>query len=128
MHCGDGCKTTLGVRRADNGMEIVRGDNRDKSGINGDFLCIKGRYAFDVVQSRRAHQGASGPQERQTGSGLVGRRRYRLVASKFAKSRSTAKAIGVIGSNRITNEEAYLLQKFARAGARHEQHRPPPHG
>src|SRR5947199_333868 len=48
-HCGDGCKTTLGVRRADTGMEIVRGDNRDKSGINGDFLCIKGRYAFDFA-------------------------------------------------------------------------------
>src|SRR5664280_2525708 len=28
-HCGDGCKTTLGVRRCDTGMEIVRGDNRD---------------------------------------------------------------------------------------------------
>ena len=48
-HCGDGCKTTLGVRRSDTGMEIVRGDNRDKSGINGDFLCIKGRYAFDFA-------------------------------------------------------------------------------
>src|SRR5437762_2448756 len=48
-HCADGCKTTLGVRRADTGMEIVRGDNRDKSGINGDFLCIKGRYAFDFA-------------------------------------------------------------------------------
>src|SRR5499425_564930 len=50
-HCGDGCKTTLGVRRSDTGMEIVRGDNRDKSGINGDFLCIKGRYAFDFSNS-----------------------------------------------------------------------------
>src|SRR5438874_360657 len=49
-HCADGCKTTLGVRRSDTGMEIVRGDNRDKSGINGDFLCIKGRYAFDFAQ------------------------------------------------------------------------------
>src|SRR5919109_2776795 len=48
-HCGDGCKTTLGVRRSPGGMEIVRGDNRDKSGINGDFLCIKGRYAFDFA-------------------------------------------------------------------------------
>ncbi len=50
-HCGDGCKTTLGVRRADTGMEIVRGDNRDKSGINGDFLCVKGRYAFDFANN-----------------------------------------------------------------------------
>ena len=29
----------------------MRGDNRDKSGINGDFLCIKGRYAFDFANS-----------------------------------------------------------------------------
>src|SRR4029077_3603256 len=51
-HCGDGCKTTLGVRRSDAGMDIVRGDNRDKSGINGDFLCIKGRYAFDFFDHK----------------------------------------------------------------------------
>ena len=42
-HCGDGCKTTLGVRND----QIIRGNNRDRSGINGEFLCIKGRYAFD---------------------------------------------------------------------------------
>src|ERR1700689_1137904 len=48
-HCGDGCKTTLGVRSTSDGSEIVRGDNRDKSGINGDFLCNKGRYAFDFA-------------------------------------------------------------------------------
>ena len=53
-HCADGCKTTLGVRRSDTGMEIVRGDNRDKSGINGDFLCIKGRYAFDFANTKIA--------------------------------------------------------------------------
>src|SRR5260370_1096591 len=50
-HCGDGCKTTLGVRRSDTGMEVVRGDNRDKSGINGDFLFVNGRYAFDFSHS-----------------------------------------------------------------------------
>src|SRR3954462_3431552 len=46
-HCGDGCKTTLGVRDG----EIIRGNNRDRSGINGEFLCIKGRYAFDFNES-----------------------------------------------------------------------------
>ncbi len=50
-HCGDGCKTTLGVRATSDGAEIVRGDNRDKSGMNGDFLCNKGRYAFDFANS-----------------------------------------------------------------------------
>src|SRR6266571_842439 len=42
-HCSNGCKTTLGVRN----NEIIRGNNRDRSGINGEFLCVKGRYAFD---------------------------------------------------------------------------------
>ena len=42
-HCADGCKTTLGTRND----QIIRGNNRDHSGINGEFLCIKGRYAFD---------------------------------------------------------------------------------
>src|SRR5437868_8652489 len=44
-HCGDGCRTTLGVRND----QIIRGNNRDQSGINGEFLCVKGRYAFDFV-------------------------------------------------------------------------------
>ncbi len=47
-HCADGCKTTLGVRNG----EIMRGNNRDRSGINGEFLCVKGRYAFDFVALR----------------------------------------------------------------------------
>src|ERR1700731_1048093 len=42
-HCADGCRTTLGTRND----KIIRGNNRDHSGINGEFLCIKGRYAFD---------------------------------------------------------------------------------
>ncbi len=110
MHCGDGCKTTLGVRRASNGMEIVRGDNRDKSGINGDFLCIKGRYAFDVVNSEERLRE---PLIRKNGKLIPASwdEALALVASKFKEAGS---AVGVIGSNRITNEEAYLLQKFAR--------------
>ena len=50
-HCGDGCKVTLGVRQSNEGSDIVRADNRDKSGINGDFLCAKGRFGFDFVDS-----------------------------------------------------------------------------
>ena len=30
-------------------QEIIRGNNRDHTGINGEFLCIKGRYAFDFA-------------------------------------------------------------------------------
>jgi NADH-quinone oxidoreductase subunit G len=114
-HCGDGCKTTLGVRRADEGMDIVRGDNRDKSGINGDFLCIKGRYAFDffdhpdrLLKPLVRKDGKLTPTTWEEAIEHVGKRLKEIRDSKGGQT------IGVIGSNRTTNEENYLLQKFAR--------------
>jgi NADH-quinone oxidoreductase subunit G len=114
-HCGDGCKTTLGVRRADTGMEIVRGDNRDKSGTNGDFLCIKGRYAFDFANHEER---LTQPLIRRNGklTPATWEEAFQLIGKKFAeiRDRDGGQAIGVIGSNRTTNEESYLLSKFAR--------------
>lgn len=114
-HCGDGCKTTLGVRRSETGMEIVRGDNRDKSGPNGDFLCVKGRYAFDFANhTDRLTQ----PLVRRNGKlvPVTWEEALTVAAQKLAAARDEhgGASIGVIGSNRTTNEENYLLQKFAR--------------
>jgi NADH-quinone oxidoreductase subunit G len=112
-HCADGCRTTLGVRRATTGMEIVRGDNRDKSGINGDFLCIKGRYAFDFQQHPdRLKQ----PLVRKDGKLKLATwdEAFDVVSRKFNEVKQAGSGIGVIGSTRTTNEENYLLQKFAR--------------
>jgi NADH-quinone oxidoreductase subunit G len=119
-HCGDGCKTTLGVRQANDGTEIIRADNRDKSGVNGDFLCAKGRFGFDFVESpdrvtKPLIRNAAGKLEPATWDQAL-----RLVAGKFKEIRDKALVdgvsapIGVIGSNTATNEENYLLQKFAR--------------
>jgi NADH-quinone oxidoreductase subunit G len=114
-HCADGCKTTLGVRRSDTGMEIVRGDNRDKSGINGDFLCIKGRYAFDfahhedrLTQPLIRKNGRLSPSTWEEAFDLIGKH-FREICDQ-----GDGQSIGVIGSTRTTNEENYLLQKFAR--------------
>ena len=114
--CADGCKVTLGVRQTSDGAEIVRADNRDKSGINGDFLCAKGRFGFDFVGSEERLttplvRNAAGTLEPATWEHAL-----RFAASKLKEirdSRSGA-AIGVVGSNNTTNEENYLLQKFAR--------------
>jgi len=115
-HCGDGCKTTLGVRSTTDGSEIVRGDNRDKSGINGDFLCNKGRYAFDFANHEdrittplvRQPDGTLKPVSWEVALDHAGKKLRELRDTRGGKS------IGVIGGNRLTNEEAYLLQKFAR--------------
>jgi len=114
-HCGDGCKTTLGVRRAPEGMQIVRGDNRDKSGINGDFLCIKGRYAFDFADDpRRIKQPLIRTNGRLTPA--TWEQAYEFIGHqlKEIRNRQGGDKIGVVGSTRTTNEENYLLQKFAR--------------
>jgi NADH-quinone oxidoreductase subunit G len=115
-HCADGCKVTLGVRQTNDGSEIVRADNRDKSGINGDFLCAKGRFGFDFVENderltKPLVRNAEGKLEPATWEHAI-----RLVANKLKEVRDSkgGGAIAVVGSNHTTNEENYLLQKFAR--------------
>jgi NADH-quinone oxidoreductase subunit G len=115
-HCADGCKVTLGVRQSNDGSEIVRADNRDKSGINGDFLCAKGRFGFDFVESperltKPLVRNAEGKLEPATWEHAL---RYAAGKLKDIRDSQGGAAIGVVGSNRTTNEENYLLQKFAR--------------
>ncbi|HWG19723.1 MAG TPA: molybdopterin-dependent oxidoreductase [Terracidiphilus sp.] len=115
-HCGDGCKVTLGVRQSQEGADIIRADNRDKSGINGDFLCAKGRFGFDFVDSaerltKPLVRNAAGQLEPTTWENAL---RVAGAGLKDVLDNKGGEAIGVIGSNRTTNEENYLLQKFAR--------------
>jgi NADH-quinone oxidoreductase subunit G len=111
-HCSNGCKTTLSVRN----HEILRANNRDLSGINKDFLCVKGRFGFDFTKhAERVRQ----PLLRK------GDKLYPVSweeAAQAAASKLKAiydangkDSIGFIGSNRTSNEENYLLQRLARA-------------
>ncbi len=110
-HCSNGCKTTLGARNG----QIVRGNNRDRSGINGEFLCIKGRYAFDFydhadrLQTPMIRVGGK-LREASWSEALA------LVGKKFGEIKARGGSFGVIGSNHTTNEENFYLQKFARQG------------
>ncbi len=108
-HCGDGCKTTLGTRND----RIIRGNNRDHSGINGEFLCIKGRYAFDFYDHPDRLQA---PLVRKNGKfeEVSWSEALTVVAQKFTKTLADGGKFGVIGSNHTTNEENYYLQRFAR--------------
>ena len=109
-HCSNGCKTTLGVRND----EIIRGNNRDRSGINGEFLCIKGRYAFDFSHHADRLQspmvrGASGKLEPTSWSKALA-----TIAEKFSQIKARDGKFGIIGSNHTSNEENFYLQKFVR--------------
>src|SRR3954451_15245523 len=110
-HCGDGCKTTLGTRND----KIIRGNNRDRSGINGEFLCIKGRYAFDFFDHPERLQS---PLMRVNGKleEVSWAKALAAVSQKFKQLQAEGGTFGVIGSNHTTNEENFYLQKFARQG------------
>jgi NADH-quinone oxidoreductase subunit G len=111
-HCSNGCKTTLSVRN----HEIMRSNNRDLSGINKDFLCVKGRFGFDFTKHpERIKQ----PMVRK-GDQLYPVSWEEAAQTAAAKLKAVYDAggkdsIGFIGSNRTSNEENYLFQRFARA-------------
>ena len=108
-HCSNGCKTTLGVRN----NQIIRANNRDRSGINGEFLCIKGRFAFDFVHhEERLRQPLvrTGGELRPAEWGEAITR----VAGRFREVKERGGKFGVAGSPRLTNEEIYFLQRFVR--------------
>ncbi len=110
-HCSNGCKTTLSVRN----HEILRANNRDLSGINKEFLCVKGRFGFDFMRH---------PDRLKQPMLRKGEKLFPVswaeAADEAAKrlnqiySAYGADGIGFIGSNRTSNEENYLLQRLAR--------------
>src|SRR6202795_2763574 len=106
-HCSDGCRTTLGVRNG----KIMSGNNRDRSGINGEFLCVKGRYAFDFVEHAERLQT---PMLRSGDAfePISWSKAIEIVAARFKHGGK----FGVIGSNHTTNEENFFLAKLARQG------------
>ena len=111
-HCSNGCKTTLSVRN----NEILRANNRDLSGFNKDFLCVKGRFGFDFTKHPERlklplvrRDGKLQPSSWEDALAEVSRRLAEVHKASGADS------IGFIGSNRTTNEENYLLGRIARA-------------
>ncbi len=111
-HCSNGCKTTLSVRN----HEILRANNRDLSGFNNEFLCVKGRFGFDFT---RHPNRLKLPMVRRDGKlqPTTWEDALEEVAARLARVReqSGPDAIGFYGSNRTTNEENYLLGRIARA-------------
>jgi NADH-quinone oxidoreductase subunit G len=110
-HCGDGCKTTLSIRN----NRIIRANNRDHSGFNGEFLCVKGRFGWDFVNSDKRLTTPlirrNGKQEAGTWDEALGLTVERL---KSILGEHGPNSLAVLGSNRTTNEENYLLGRFTR--------------
>ena len=113
-YCSDGCQMSLGSRGGDL-MRIVARE-RYVNGLNGEFLCIKGRFGHpfvnheDRLRTPLIRYRKGGKLVPATWDEAIRHVAQKLDAVVDAHGRD---ALGVIGSPRLTNEALYVLQKFA---------------
>ena len=112
--CSDGCQMSLGTR----GDELVRIVARDRyvNGLNGEFLCIKGRFGHPFVNHeerirtpliRYKKGGRLIPTTWDEAIKHVARRLDEVVDANGPNS------LAIVGSPRLTNEALHTLRKFA---------------
>ena len=110
-YCGVGCELDVGTHD----QRIVSIRPARGAPVNKGHACVKGRYAFEFVHAgdRITHPMLrDGGQWRRASwteaNTLVAGRLQQLMA------RYGPDCIGVLGSARATNEDNYVIQKFAR--------------
>jgi NADH-quinone oxidoreductase subunit G len=113
-YCSDGCQMSLGSR----GDELMRIVARDRyvNGLNGEFLCIKGRFGHPFVNHEKRIRT---PLIRYKKGGKLIPATWdeaiRFTAQKLdaVVAAHGSNALAVVGSPRLTNEALYCLRKFA---------------
>ena len=115
-YCGIGCTLELNVKDG----RIVKVTSPADSVVNKGRLCVKGRFGFDFVHSderlttpliRDGEKGEGKFREASWEEALG------FVAEKLSeiKNQSGPDSLAFLSSAKCTNEENYLMQKFARA-------------
>ncbi|MFC1908279.1 formate dehydrogenase subunit alpha [Chloroflexota bacterium] len=107
-YCGVGCQISLGI--SDGHVVGVRGN--EQNSVNQGLLCVKGRFGINefVHHSDRLTNPLikrNGHFEEASWEEVLA-----LVSSKLEGYKSNQ--IGVISSAKSTNEDNYVMQKFAR--------------
>lgn len=111
-YCGCGCQLDLHVIDG----QVVEVTSPVMQGPGQGNLCVKGRFGYDFISSPDR---LTSPLVRKDGELVEASWEEALdtVASRLKeiKDRNGPDSLAVLASARITNEENYLLQKFARA-------------
>ncbi len=110
-YCGCGCTLLLGVQND----KVVYSRPPPDGPVNHGTLCVRGSYGYDFIYSPERLKAPliktnNGFQAATWEEALA------HVAAEFNRIKKThgADALAVFGSTRCTNEENYLLQRFAR--------------
>ena len=121
-YCGVGCQFDLNVK--DN--KIIRVTSNPKAAVNGMHLCVKGRYGYDFVHHpdrltkplvrKYLLDGRPRGEDRGDWVEVDWDTALGITAGKLRAARDTygPDSVGVMTSAKCTNEENYLMNKFAR--------------
>jgi predicted molibdopterin-dependent oxidoreductase YjgC len=111
-YCGVGCQLLLHVKDD----RVVRVTGAEDFAPNYGSLCVKGRFGYDFISSSDR---LTTPLIKQNGKFRQAswEETLDLVARRLGEiqTRDGSESIGILTSARITNEENYIAQKFARA-------------
>jgi NADH-quinone oxidoreductase subunit G len=113
--CSDGCQMSLGSRSGVL-MRVVARD-RYVNGHNGEFLCVKGRFAHPFVnddgrvRTPLIRYKKGGKLIPATWDEAI---RFTVERLLQVDEATGPESIGIVGSARLTNEANYALLKFAR--------------
>jgi len=114
-YCGVGCELYINVNRKTGRIANVTTDHLSPSALNRGRSCVKGRFAWQFVHSPDR---LTKPLIKEDGRFREASwdEALRLVASRLGQVAEEfgPDAIGFLASARCTNEDNYLLQKFAR--------------
>ncbi len=110
-NCSVGCNIRIDVRVD----KIMRNMSRANDAIDDGWLCDRGRWGFEFVNSP---QRLRTPMIRRNGQmvAVTWEQAFYTIALRLGEiiKKHGASAVGGIGSTRTTNEEAYLFQKLLR--------------
>ena len=107
-YCGVGCQIYLGIRND----QVITVRGKREGTVNKGSLCVKGR--FGITEFIHHPERLTTPLVRRNGSleEATWDEALDLVASKLG---SYQDQVAVISSAKCTNEDNYVIQKFARA-------------
>ncbi len=110
-NCSVGCNARIDVRVD----KIMRLMSRTNDAIDEGWLCDRGRWGFEFVNSPQRLRTPLIRQKGQLQPATWDEALYMLASRmRMIAEKRGATSIGGIGSTRTTNEEAYLFQKLLR--------------
>ena len=130
-YCGVGCQFELNIKDE----KIIRVTSTEKAPVNGNHLCVKGRYGYDFVHHpdrllkprvrRYLLEGAEKPKADRKSKSVNRKSEWvetdwetalNITANKFRETRDVfgADTLGFLTSAKCLNEENYLMNKLAR--------------